>query len=265
MAGDRGDASRDADAPPDRHDRGRGGDEDPGQVPARAGERGVGPAARAHVRQDVPAHLRGVPGPRSRDAGRGVPPALRAALDAGPDAVRAGHGRAARRRRQRQRRPIGPFLVLLFGVVALARRAVPARRRVGRRRREARRRTPSPRHADGDRDRHAAQEASRRKKKKAAAAARVAAAGRDRPVFVCLVDATGKTVRQRRPLETGQRTKTFRSQRFRTNFGNGSVRMTRRRQALPRRRRRASRSATSSGRARSRSGSPSRFAWGSAR
>ena len=53
----------------------------------------------SHVRQDVPAHLRGVPGARSADAGRGVPPALRAALDAGPDAVRARAWAAQRRRR----------------------------------------------------------------------------------------------------------------------------------------------------------------------
>ena len=39
-------------------------DEDPRQVPARARERGVGPAARAHVRQELPAHVRGGPRPR---------------------------------------------------------------------------------------------------------------------------------------------------------------------------------------------------------
>ena len=50
-AGDRRDPARGAHAREDRHLRGRGGDEDPRQVPARAGERGVGPAARAHVRQ----------------------------------------------------------------------------------------------------------------------------------------------------------------------------------------------------------------------
>ena len=46
-ARDRRDAARGADARQDRHLRGRGGDQDPRQVPARARERGVGPAARA--------------------------------------------------------------------------------------------------------------------------------------------------------------------------------------------------------------------------
>ena len=73
------------------------------QVPARARERGVGPAAGPDVRQDVPAHVRGVPGARPAAAGRGVPAALRAPATHGPDAVRAGaSGRARRRRRPRR-------------------------------------------------------------------------------------------------------------------------------------------------------------------
>ena len=47
MAGDRRQPARGANAPAHRHHRGRGGHEDPRQVPARARERGVGPAARA--------------------------------------------------------------------------------------------------------------------------------------------------------------------------------------------------------------------------
>ena len=43
---------------------------------------------------------------------------------------------------------------------------------------------------------------------------------------MCLVDATGKQVVDGVQLEAGKRTKAFRSQRFRANFGNGSVRMT---------------------------------------
>ena len=46
-AGHRSHASRGAHAREDRHLRGRGGDEDPREVPARARERGMGPAARA--------------------------------------------------------------------------------------------------------------------------------------------------------------------------------------------------------------------------
>ena len=45
------------------------------------------------------------------------------------------------------------------------------------------------------------------------------------PVFVCLVDATGKQVLDGVTLERGQRTQQFRSQRFRANFGNGNIRM----------------------------------------
>ena len=44
-------------------------------------------------------------------------------------------------------------------------------------------------------------------------------------VYVCVVDATGKAVVNGVYLEKGQQTKTFRSKRFRANFGNGAVRM----------------------------------------
>ncbi len=43
-------------------------DQDPRQVPARDRERGVGPAARARLRQELPAHLRRLPRPRQPDA-----------------------------------------------------------------------------------------------------------------------------------------------------------------------------------------------------
>ena len=58
-------------------------------------------------------------------------------------------------------------------------------------------------------------------------------------MFVCLVDATGKQVLDGVQLEAGQRTRSFRSQRFRANFGNGSVRMSVNGKTLPRRGRRA--------------------------
>jgi hypothetical protein len=44
-------------------------------------------------------------------------------------------------------------------------------------------------------------------------------------VYVCLVDAAGKQVIGGDYLEAGQSSKTFRSQRFRVNFGNAGVRM----------------------------------------
>jgi cytoskeletal protein RodZ len=130
----------------------------------------------------------------------------------------------ARRRRQRPRRPIGPFIVLLFGIAVLlgalyalgtwgdpdddevpntVATATPTATP-----------TPTPRKSS-----------SSRKKKKAPpprVSLRLTASD---PVFVCLVDATGKEVIDGVQLEAGQRTRAYRSQRFRANFGNGSVRM----------------------------------------
>jgi cytoskeleton protein RodZ len=45
------------------------------------------------------------------------------------------------------------------------------------------------------------------------------------PVYVCLEDASGKPVLNGVTLAAGQHSSTFRSRRFRANFGNGSVRM----------------------------------------
>jgi hypothetical protein len=45
------------------------------------------------------------------------------------------------------------------------------------------------------------------------------------PVYVCLVNARGRQVIDEVTLETGTRTRTFRSRSFRTNFGNANVRM----------------------------------------
>ena len=89
----------------------------------------------------------------------------------------------ARRRRQRQRRPIGPFVVVLVGDRGAAGRALPARRRLGRPRRG---RGPAqhawrPPRRPRRRDRHAAQEVVLAQEEEGAAAARLAAADRDRP------------------------------------------------------------------------------------
>ena len=65
--------ARSANAPGARHRRCRGAHQDPREVPACAGERGVGLAAGPHVRQDVPAHLRRGGGPRPPPAGGRVP------------------------------------------------------------------------------------------------------------------------------------------------------------------------------------------------
>src|SRR3954468_15561471 len=45
------------------------------------------------------------------------------------------------------------------------------------------------------------------------------------PVYVCLVDDSGKQVIDEQTLTTGTRTKTYKSRLFRTNFGNDNVRM----------------------------------------
>ena len=69
--------ARGADAAAPRHRRRRGTHEDQGQVPARARKRGVRDAPRAHVRQDLPAHVRGGARARSPPAPGGVPGQLR--------------------------------------------------------------------------------------------------------------------------------------------------------------------------------------------
>ena len=170
----------------------------------------MGPAARAHLRQDVPAHLRGVPRARPAAARGGVPPALRAALDAGPDAVRAGHGRpapapapaAATADRARSSSS-------LFGVVPL----LGALYLLGRRRGATRRtRTRSPNTvatatADGD-ARRASPRKSQAQEEEGGADARHAAADRHRRAcYVCLVDATGKQVVDGDYLEAGKSTR----------------------------------------------------------
>ena len=71
-------AARGTDATAARHRRCRGPDEDSREVPAGARERGVRHAARTHVRQDVPAHLRGDARARPARARRGVPGGVRA-------------------------------------------------------------------------------------------------------------------------------------------------------------------------------------------
>ena len=216
----------------------------------------MGPAARAHVRQDVPAHVRGVPGARPAAARRGVPPALRAAVDAGPDAVRPGDG-GQRRRRRRPRRSAGPFLVVLLRHRRPGRRALPARLVWG-----DSPTTPTPPAARPPR-RRATATATRRKpskpkkKKKAAPARVVAAADREPRASTCASRTPpARPVINGDYLEPGKSSKTFRSQRFRMNFGNGDVTHARERQELSKRPTRASRSATRCGRARSPRDSP---------
>ena len=210
----------------DRHHGGRGGDEDPGEVPARARERGVGAAARAHLRQDVPAHVRRLPGPRRAAAGGGVQAALRAALDAWTSCRSR---RDLGRRRASRARPPGPACV--------------ARRDRDRRRcwwlfAYARARSGGEDNdgPDGHHDARRARPAAAPRPRSKAAAAAAARRARRRAVTLQIVP-TGAGLRlpartrngqaadpRRRSCRPGRTTRTFRSKRFRVTFGNGDGR-----------------------------------------
>jgi cytoskeleton protein RodZ len=129
-----------------------------------------------------------------------------------------------RRRRQRQRRPAGPFLVVVLGVLILGGAlyllgvvwgdSTPTE-------------TPSVATPAPTATATATPAKSSKKKKKKTVAARASlrlTAGSTR-VYVCVVDATGKAIVNGQYLEPGKSTKTFRSRRFRMNFGNGDITM----------------------------------------
>jgi cytoskeleton protein RodZ len=135
-----------------------------------------------------------------------------------------GAGRGTQRRRRRQRRPIGPFLVILGGILAVL--AIfyllglggdspenPAPNRVAGTPTPAATATSTP-----------AKKSSSKKKKAAPTRVTLRLTATSR-VYACVEDATGKQV-VGGVLESGKSTKTFRSQRFRLNLGSGAVRMT---------------------------------------
>jgi cytoskeletal protein RodZ len=140
-----------------------------------------------------------------------------------------GPGLGARRGRgRRQRRPIGPFLVLGLGVVVL----LAALYALGVLWPSDDNETPPNRASSSPTPVATASptpKSSRSKKKKAKKKAptrvslRLTATG---TVYACVEDATGKAVVNAVTLAKGQRTRTFRSKRFRANFGSGAVRMT---------------------------------------
>jgi cytoskeleton protein RodZ len=135
-----------------------------------------------------------------------------------------GPGMGSQRRRRRQRRPIGPFIVVLLGLAALlgALYALgswgddeePPPNRAGA--------TPT---ATATATPEKKKSSTRTKKKAPPKRVELRLTATTEPVFVCLVDATGKQVLDGVTLERGQRTQQFRSQRFRANFGNGNIRM----------------------------------------
>jgi len=136
----------------------------------------------------------------------------------------SGRGGQGRRRRQRQRRPIGPIIVLLGGVLALlgvlyllgtwGEDAPPSNRVAG---------TPTPTPTATATPERRPSSRRRRPPAPTRVTLRLTAT---KPVYVCVEDASGRQVVDGDTLNTGQTTRTFRSQRFRANFGNGGVRMT---------------------------------------
>jgi cytoskeleton protein RodZ len=124
------------------------------------------------------------------------------------------------RRRQRPRRHWGPGIVVGIGVVALL-AALYGLSLLGQDNEPnapvVATSTPTPK---------AKKKASSKHHHKHAAPTRVSLRlVATAPVYVCLEDAGGHPVLNGVTLSSGQRTSSFRSRRFRANFGNGSVRM----------------------------------------
>jgi hypothetical protein len=144
----------------------------------------------------------------------------------GSDLTPFGPGLGGQRRRQRQRRrPIGPILVVLVGIVALVAALYLIGQLGGGSDNE-----PQPPSASTTPTPTATATATahkrKHKKKKAVPRGRVNLRIKTtKPVFVCLVDASGKALIDGQNLDTGFTSKTFRSQRFRMNLGNGGVTM----------------------------------------
>ena len=171
------------------------------------------------VRQELPAHVRRGAGPRRQAARRRV--------QAAPRAPQRGRAAADQRRRAGPRAPPpdarAAAVVLRRGDHRRARlRAVPAGLR---RRRRARPATTAPPHGRrttaSDRPRGDARRRRRRASRPSRVRLRIDATG---PVNVCL-KAGDRTLVNGQTLQAGQRTRTFRSRRFRLTLGNNSARL----------------------------------------
>jgi cytoskeleton protein RodZ len=129
------------------------------------------------------------------------------------------------RQRQRARRPIGPFIVVAFGILLVVAALYVLGQTGDDPETDLTGGTPTPT-ATSSAEPPKATATPEKKKKKKAAPTRVSLklTASDR-VYVCLVDATGKAVVNGVYLEKGQSTKTFRSQYFRVNLGNSAIRM----------------------------------------
>ena len=117
-------------------------------------------------------------------------------------------GVAGQRRRRRPRVALGPVIAVTVLVAGLL-GALYLLGRWG----QAERTTPSPTATPG---------AARAGGASGRVALRLVASRR---VRVCLVDARGRTLLDRRTLRAGRPTRTFRSRRFRVHFSHGGVRM----------------------------------------
>jgi hypothetical protein len=140
-------------------------------------------------------------------------------------------------RRRRRRFVIGPGVILFLGAVALLATFYvlgeywPTGDEEPPQNQQQSRQPPDngsqPTAAERRREREARRRRRERERERRRQAARrvslrLAATG---PVYVCLVDAGGRQVIDEETLEAGQRTRVFRSSRFRANFGNDNVRM----------------------------------------
>lgn len=132
-----------------------------------------------------------------------------------------GPGLGGQRRQRRAPAALGPGLVLFLGVVALLGalyflgtrgsgddEGTPPTRAVS---------TPSGTHKHKSHAKHA-----HHRQRPKRVSLRLTAI---QPVYVCLEDAGGHAVVDGTTLSPGQSTRTYRSKRFRANFGNGEIRM----------------------------------------
>jgi cytoskeleton protein RodZ len=138
----------------------------------------------------------------------------------------AGLGRAGRRRRRLA--SLGPGLVVALGVAALlaafwALGTWGGDDDDGEPNRVQEQESPQRRAGGGgDGDRPRRRERQRERERPRRVRLRLEATGL---VYVCVVDARGRQVVDEQTLQPGQRTRTFKSRRFRTNFGNSGIRM----------------------------------------
>jgi cytoskeleton protein RodZ len=134
-----------------------------------------------------------------------------------PDLMPLGAGLGGQRRRRRAPALLGPGLALLVGVVVLL-VALYALGTIGQPNDEGTvpQGAATPSKASKKHKRHSHQ------KRPTTVSLRLSAT---RTVYVCLVDAGGHAVIHGATLAAGHSTRTYRSKRFRANFGNGAIRM----------------------------------------